>query len=157
MICFVDLPNLRSIDSRECSFYHPRVVTLESITIHCIRIAFRYSKSPIYRSTWFIPGSSIEINFECCVDWFDFIHRCFFHSLWFSQYQAVSPSLDLHILYYSILFNDYCMFNVYTLCLFQISTYHWTSAVLNLSSMWYRLVATLEYRFGMQFTMQFYA
>ena len=104
MICFVDLPNLRSIDSRECSFYHPRVVTVESITIHCIRIAFRYSKSPICRSTWFIRGSSIEINFEYCVDWFDFIHRCFFHSLWFSQYQAVSPSLDLHILFYSILF-----------------------------------------------------
>ena len=86
MICFVDLPNLRSIDSRECSFYHPRVVTLESITIHCIRIAFRYSKSPICRSTWFIRGSSIEINFEYCVDWFDFIHRCFFHSSWSCSY-----------------------------------------------------------------------
>ena len=31
MICCIDLPNLTSIDSRGCSFYSLRSVTLESI------------------------------------------------------------------------------------------------------------------------------
>ncbi|CBK21437.2 uncharacterized protein [Blastocystis hominis] len=32
MICFVDLPNLTSITSVDCSFCEPRVVTLASIS-----------------------------------------------------------------------------------------------------------------------------
>ena len=64
MICFVDLPNLTSITSERYSFYHPRVVTLESISEYWILIVFRYSKSSKCQATLYIPESSIEINFE---------------------------------------------------------------------------------------------
>ena len=79
----VDLPYLTSIDSKGRSFQYPLVVTLESISEYWILIIFRYSKSSKCQATWFIPGSSIKINFEYWLfDWFDFIHRCFFHSRW---------------------------------------------------------------------------
>ena len=89
----VDLPNLASINSGGFSFYHPLSVTLESISESWILIVFRYSKSPKCQTTWWsvwssIPESSIEINFEYCVDWFDFIHRCSFHSRWSCRNQA---------------------------------------------------------------------
>ena len=64
MICFVDLPNLTSITSVGGSFYNPRWVTLASISEYWILIVFRYSKSSKCQATYFIPESSIEINFE---------------------------------------------------------------------------------------------
>ena len=95
MICFVDLPNLTSISSVEWSFSNPRVVTLASISEYWILIVFRYSKSSKCRATWFIRESSIEINFEYCVDWFDLIHRCFFHSRWSCHRHSEIQTLDI--------------------------------------------------------------
>ena len=71
----IDLPNLTSIDNSEgASFIYPRSVTLESISEYRILMVFRYSKSSKCQATWFIPGSSIEINFEyCLIDLISFI------------------------------------------------------------------------------------
>ena len=83
MICFVNLPNLRSITSVQFSFNAPRWVTLESISELWILIIFRYSKSSKYQVTSFIPWSSIEINFEySLIDLISIVPRCFFDSRW---------------------------------------------------------------------------
>ena len=71
----VDLPNLTSIDnSQKWSFHEPRSVTLESISEYGKLMVFRYSKSSKCQFAWFIPESSIEINFEyCLIDLISFI------------------------------------------------------------------------------------
>ena len=81
----VDLPNLTSINSEKDTFQYPLVVTLESISEYWLLIVFRYSKSSKCQATLsFIHVGSIKINFEYwLIDWFDFIHRCSFHSCWF--------------------------------------------------------------------------
>ena len=134
----VDLPNLTSIiNSEGGSFYCPCSVTLESISEYWILIVYRYSKSSKCQSTQFIPMGSIEINFEYWLfDWFDFIHRCFFHSRWSCQIRLVIPSLDLHIHsfipFHSTSFNDHWIFNAYSVCLFQTPYHH--SLVIDLGS-----------------------
>ena len=45
MICFVDLPNLKSITSVESSFYGPGVVILKSSYNYGALTVFRHSKS----------------------------------------------------------------------------------------------------------------
>ena len=75
----IDLPKLKTIDSRGWSFHEPRSLTLESISENWILMVFRYSKSSKCQATlWLvwssIPGSSIEINFEyCLIDLISFI------------------------------------------------------------------------------------
>ena len=70
----IDLPNLKTIDSKWDSFQQPRSVTLESISEFWTLFLFRYSKSSNCQSTWFIPESSIKINFEyCLIDLISFV------------------------------------------------------------------------------------
>ena len=117
----VDLPNLTSIiNSEGYSFYLTRSVTLESISEYWILMVFRYSKSSKYQATWFILECSIEINFEYWLfDWFDFIHRCFFHSRWSCQNQAVN--LWLRIVQWLAIDQD--RFDWLLVCLFQTDSW----------------------------------
>ena len=56
-------------------------------------------------------------QFRVLFAWFDFIHRCFFHSRWSCTNQAkVIPALDLHTSFHSTSFNDHCIFNAYSVC-----------------------------------------
>ena len=50
-------------------------------------------------SNYLIHSGKFDRNqFRVLFDWFDFIHRCSFHSRWScSLKQSVIPSLDLHI------------------------------------------------------------
>ena len=51
-------------------------------------------------------------------DWFDFFHRCFFHSCWSGDNQAVIPPLSLHATPHCKLFNDHYIFNTFFSSLF---------------------------------------
>ena len=56
-------------------------------------------------------------QFRVLFAWFDFIHRCFFHSRWSCSNKAkVIPALDLHTSFHSTSFNDNCIFNAYSVC-----------------------------------------
>ena len=94
-------------------------------------------------------GNQLRVLF----DWFDIIHRCFFHSRWSLRnpkylwflfwflfwfwfwFWLVIPALDLHIHsipFHSTSFNDYWIFNAYSVCLFQTPYHH--SLVIDLGS-----------------------
>ena len=85
-------------------------------------------------SSYFIHSSVFDRNqFRVLIDWFDFIHRCCFHSRWSCQNRSVIPSVDLHI--HSISLRS--MIIVYSLltlflCLFQTPYHH--SLVIDLGS-----------------------
>ena len=61
------MPNLTSIDSGRDSFAYQCSVTLESISKLGVMYVYRYPKSSKGKTTKFIPGSSIEIDFEFCL------------------------------------------------------------------------------------------
>ena len=71
-------------------------------------------------------------QFRVLFDWFDFIHRCSFHSRWSCQNRSVIPSLDLPISFHTTSFNDHWIFNAYSVCLFQTPYHH--SLVIDLGS-----------------------
>ena len=64
-------------------------------------------------------------QFRVLFDWFDFIHRCSFHSRWSCPLnRSVIPSLGLHTSFLSTSFNDHWIFNAYSVCLFQTPYHH---------------------------------
>ena len=85
-------------------------------------------------SIWMIHSCGFDRNqFRVLIDWFDFIHRCSFHSRWSCTNQAeVIPSLDLQTSLHSTSFNDHWIFNAYSVCLFQTPHHH--SLVIDLGS-----------------------
>ena len=69
-------------------------------------------------------------RFRVLFAWFDFIHRCFFHSRWSCTNQAkVIPALDLHTSFRSMII-EYSMLTLYIL--FQTPYLH--SLVIDLGS-----------------------
>ena len=72
-------------------------------------------------------------QFRVLFDWFDFIHRCFFHSCWSCPLnQAVVPSLDLHIHSIPFHFVQWSLDIQCLLCLFRTPHHH--SLVIDLGS-----------------------
>ena len=108
-------------------------------------IVFRYSKSSICRATLCFPESLVKINIKYCVDWFDFIHRCFFHSSWSCSYHngyscatkastvnyhmVIIESMFLYLIsiyfYFFIFILFHSMIIVYSLCFsLLVSLFH---------------------------------
>ena len=84
-------------------------------------------------SSYLIHSRMFDRNqFRVLFDWFDFIHRCCFHSRWSCQNRSVIPSLDLHTSFHSTSLNEHWIFNAYSVCLFQTPYHH--SLVIDLGS-----------------------
>ena len=78
-------------------------------------------------------------QFRVLFDWFDFIHRCFFHSRWSCPLnQAVIPSLDLHIHSIPFHFIQWSLDIQCLLCLFQTPYHH--SLVVH----WFRIQSSID-------------
>ena len=84
-------------------------------------------------SSYLIHSRKFDRNqFRVLFDWFDFIHRCFFHSRWSC---FLNQKDFLHWIYpsfHSTSFNDHWIFNAYSVSLFQTPYHH--SLVIDLGS-----------------------
>ena len=65
-------------------------------------------------------------QFRVMIDWFEFIHRCFFHSRWSCQNQAVIPSMGLYTFpFHSIQWSLYVQIFVVCSIFLTIIRGHW--------------------------------
>ena len=82
-------------------------------------------------------------QFRVLFDWFDFIHRCCFHSRWSCQTQGVIPSLDLHTSFHSTQLHS--MIIAYSMLTFSLFVCLFVPNLLPpFSGHWFRIQSSID-------------